>query len=445
MEKYIEKLKLSAKPAELSELTVNKENETLQTENPLVVCCITLGKEPHLGHLFLLSIAEQTKSALGGDLPVVLINNNTGPRAAGAVVSMAEAWGLSLPEAVELMSAGTFPVSEVVEKYRKRGEDVANIRTVNELIRSNGVDVFSVVAQETEQVLKQAGFGVEIASEAELQLISGDQVHKLNTTWSGSGFLPFVQGGRVVTIQKSGDLTATGALFVATQTLIDATMADLAVLVDDEAGVGDTAFVLTEKEGQEKGVQIFGAGVSFAGKIASGTGGEAMTIKKVLEEFGKHRPAEKLKQATVYLTLTKPMLREENMLSKRGHIFDFVNNEEVITALVESADACDLFVEQMAGEMENLATKVGENTVVKNKKTQKFANHLAHKAAAMLMGEPARVLAESKRVVDGVRQNYYFNTLKGMRKFMADLETISADDFVQVGLMIECCLIRLGL
>ncbi|KKT64605.1 MAG: hypothetical protein UW58_C0039G0004 [Candidatus Collierbacteria bacterium GW2011_GWC2_44_30] len=84
MEKYIEKLKLSAKPAELSELTVNKENETLQTENPLVVCCITLGKEPHLGHLFLLSIAEQTKSALGGDLPVVLINNNTGPRSGRA-------------------------------------------------------------------------------------------------------------------------------------------------------------------------------------------------------------------------------------------------------------------------------------------------------------------------------------------------------------------------
>jgi len=28
---------------------------------------------------------------------------------------------------------------------------------------------------------------------------------------------------------------------------------------------------------------------------------------------------------------------------------------------------------------------------------------------------------------------------------VTDLETISADDFVQVGLMIECCLIRLGL
>ena len=445
MEKYIEKLKLSVKPAELSELTVNKENETLQTENPLVVCCITLGKEPHLGHLFLLAIAEQTKSALGGDLSVVLINNNTGPRAAGAVVSLAEAWGLNLAEAVELMSAGTFPVSEVVERYRKRSENVANIRTVNELIMASGLDVFSVVAQETEQVLKQAGFGVEIASEAELQHISGDQVHKLNTTWSGSGFLPFVQGGRVVTIQKSGDLTATGALFVATQTLIDATMADLAVLVDDEAGVGDTAFVLSEKEGQEKGVQIFGAGVSFAGKIASGTGGEAMTIKKILEEFGKHRLAEKLKKAAVYLTLTKPMLREEDLLSKRGHIFDFANNAEAVTALVKSADACELFVQQTMADMEGLVAKVGERTVVKNKKTQKFADHLEFKATALLKGEPARVLAESKKIIDGVRQNYYFNTLNGIRKFVTDLDTISADDFMQVGLMIECCLVRLGL
>jgi len=42
--------------------------------------------------------------------------------------------------------------------------------------------------------------------------------------------------------------------------------------------------------------------------------------------------------------------------------------------------------------MENLATKVGEKTVVKNKKTQKFANHLAHKATALRTGEPARVL-----------------------------------------------------
>jgi len=445
MEKYIEKLKLSVKPVELSEQTVNKEKETLQTENPLVVCCITLGKEPHLGHLLLLAIAEQTKSALGGDLPVVLINNNTGPRAAGAVVSLAEAWGLGPTEAVELMSAGTFPVSEVVERYRKRSEDVANIRTVNEWIGSTGVDVFSVVAQETEQVLRQAGFGVKIASEAELQLISGDKVNKLNTTWSGSGFLPFVQGGRVVTLQKSGELTATGALFMATQTLMDTTTADLAVLVDDEAGVGDTAFVLSEKEGQEKGVQLFGAGVSFEGKVASGTGGEAMTIKKILEEFGKYRPAEKLKQATIYLTLTRPMLKEGNVLSKRGHIFDFANNAEAVTALVKSADACELFVQQTMADMESLVAKVGERTVVKNKKTQKFADHLEFKATALLKGEPARVLAESKKIIDGVRQNYYFNTLNGIRKFVTDLDTISADDFMQVGLMIECCLVRLGL
>ncbi len=445
MEKYIEKLKQSAKTVELSEQIVNKEHETLQTESPLVVCCITLGKEPHLGHLFLLAIAEQTKSALGGDLPVVLINNNTGPRAAGAVVSLAEEWGLSLAEAVELMSAGTFPVSEVVEKYRKRSEDVANIRTVNELIRSNGVDVFSVVAQETEQVLRQAGFGVKIASEAELQLISGDRVNKLNTIWSGSGFLPFVQGGRVVTLQKSGELTATGALFVATQTLIDTTMADLAVFVDDEVGVGDTAFVLTEKEGQEKGVQIFGAGVSFEGKVASGTAGEAMTIKTICEGFGKYRPVKKLKKAAVYLTLTRPMLRDGSILSKRGHIFDFASSEEAIVALVESADACESFVQQTMADMKVLAAKVSERTVVKNKKTQKFADHLGHKAVALLTGEPARVLAESKKVVDGVRQNYYFNTLNGLRKFMTDLETISPDDFVEVGLMIECCLVRLGL
>lgn len=361
------------------------------------------------------------------------------------MVSLAEAWGLDLPEAVEMMSTEVFPVDEVVDKYRKRSEDETKIRKAEVLIKSGGLDVFISVAQETGAVLKQSGFEVEIVSEASLQLAAGNKLQQLNATWSDTGFLPFVQNGRVVTLQKSGMLTATGALFVATQMLVENTGADLTVLVDDEAGVGDAAFVLSEKEGTEKGVQLFGAGVSFNGRLASGTRGEALSIKNVLSEFGKHRPGRKLKQAAVYLTLTRPMLGDGNPLSKLGHVFDFESNEEALKSLVECSDACDAMVEQVVVELESLATKIGMSTVAGDNKLQKFVDHLEQKVEGLLAGEPTRVLAESKKVVNGVRQNYYLNTLNGLRKVMMSLKSVTEEDYLHIGLMIERCLVKLGL
>src|SRR5258708_5555507 len=106
MERYINKLKQLGQP-ENSKIKVGKEKkEKIETQNPIILCSVTMGKELHAGHLFLLTIGEQMRSALGSKNPITLINNNTGPRAAGALCNVAQDQNISLEEAASLMNEG---------------------------------------------------------------------------------------------------------------------------------------------------------------------------------------------------------------------------------------------------------------------------------------------------------------------------------------------------
>lgn len=107
MERFIERLKVNRKDDPIEKIQ-SLEKENIKAVNPCITCCITMGKEPHAGHMFLLAIAEQTRGSSGSKLPIAIINNNTGPRAAGAVLQIVESTGMSSNEVIEKMNSGFF-------------------------------------------------------------------------------------------------------------------------------------------------------------------------------------------------------------------------------------------------------------------------------------------------------------------------------------------------
>lgn len=444
MQTYIEKLKgvgLEYKPPELNK---QKETEKLEIQNPCVVCCVTMGKEPHVGHLLLFTMAEQIESGVGSKLPVFLINNNTGPRAAGALVNIANSFGLSLKEAAEAMDDRVFEAETVVSAYRSRSDTSSEIEQAKQVLELGDYDIFAVIGQETEDVLRGAGYNIQVVSEAKLIRMSGGKTKNLNPTWEETGFTPFWGEKRIVVLEKAGSLTATGALLTSVRELAEGVDSDLTIIVDSQPDVGDVAFVqkMIETSG---GVQVLGAGVGFGGEIASGTKGEAMTIKELFYKFCKLRPERNLKQAAMFLMLTRPLHYSSKSQSLGESFYNFKDNHEILMTLVECSDGVEQFKDNLILGLETLSGKVSEKSKASHPAAQKFLEFLPKKSMALLAGEPERVLSESKKVVAGVRQNYYFGYLKSLIITMQNILSLNLEEFLTIGEMVRYCLSKIGI
>lgn len=445
MENFIQKLKQKNDQLELVEDNRKTEKEKIVAQNPLVVCCVTMGKELHVGHLFLITIAEQMKTSLDGNSPVILVNNNTGPRSAGALVRFSESNKISLEDAAKTMNSGRLDTSSVTSAYKNRVEDSKKIEYANEILETGDFDIFSAVTKDAENVLGESGYDVEVVSGALLLRESREKVKSLSSAWSGSGFLPVVADRRVVLIEKAGNLTATGALLSSTVALAEMRSSDLVVIVDSQPDAADAAFVQSMISRGQLGVQVMGAGVGIDGEIASGTKGEALTIKEVAKEFYRMRPMGNLKTAMTYFTLTKPLFIPNGSTELKDSFYNFDNNNQIIADLVKSCDELDFFNQNVISVMESLSLRVSDVSASREKGASKFLEYLQSKSLALLNGEKDRVLSESRKTVLGVRQNYYFNQLKMILKNIEGITSLTEDQFLTIGKMLQFCLERTGI
>lgn len=421
------------------------ENEMRQENGVCVACCITLGKQPHIGHLMLLSIAEQMRSGLGSELPIVLINNNTGPRSAGTLLKIALDFDLSVANAAMAMNNGLIEVDEIVGAYRGRLDSSERVSEVEKMVAGQALDIFSVVSKETQEVLRLSGYKVEIASGSYLLNASRKLIDEVGGDWKGTGYTPLVDGKRVVLLEKSGDLTSTGVLFAAVNSLSEMTKSGTVVVVDSQPEVSDANFALSVVATKFKCVQVMGAGVGIGGAVASGTGGEAVTIKEARKLFNEVRPGGNLKKAVLYFTLNNQLSFARNSIDLKDSFYNFDSGDEVMSRLVDSWDKLVEFNQKLVGEVENLALRVGSCSLTNTDKSKRFLEYLQSKASGLLAGEAERVLAESKRVVGGVRQNYYFNQLKTIMNCLDGIVMLREDQFLTIGKMLQFCIDRSGI
>ncbi len=445
MENFIQKLKQKNNQLELVENNRKTEKERIVAQNPLVVCCVTMGKELHVGHLFLITIAEQMKSGLAGDLPVILVNNNTGPRSAGALARFSENNRLTLEDAAKTMNSGRLDISSVVSAYKNRVEESNLIGYANEILETGKFDIFSAVAKDAENTLGESSYDVEVVSGALLLRESREKVKSINSAWSGSGFLPVVADRRVVLIEKAGNLTATGALLSSTIALTEMRSSDLVVIVDSQPDASDAAFVQSKISRGQLGVQVMGAGVGIDGEIASGTKGEALTIKEAAKRFYNMRPDGNLRTAVTFFTLTRPLFIPRGSSELKDSFYNFDDNDRIISELIKSCDELNTFNQNVVSAMEMLSLRVSDLSASSDVGSNKFLEFLQAKSSTLLSGEKERVLSESRKTVLGVRQNYYFNQLKMILKNIEGISSLTEDQFLTIGKMLQFCLERTGI
>jgi len=474
MERFIEKLKRN-KTADAVEQVKLIEKEKTKATNPCIACCITMGKEPHAGHMFLLAIAEQVRSASTSKLPIVVINNNTGPRAAAAVVAMSESKGLPIDEVINKMDIGEFDTREVVRAYRSRRDEGGKTELVAKMLVEGGRDVFSVIASETETVLKRSGFEAEILSESALNKIAVDQVLNKNSEWSGSGFVPYTDNKRLVILQRSGNLTASGSMLTSLSAISKITDADLVLVVDSMPDIGDVAYVMN-KSSSTGGLQVPGAGVGFDGRIASGTKGEALSIKDISSRFYLTRPKGNLKKAVVFLTMTMPLSFPVDSLNIADSFYDFKDNDSLLESLTRCNDEVLEYKQVIAIKLNQLITKTSDNSFSKDSGTGKFLTYLPQRLKSLIDLDPEKFVSESKKVdmisvgdrtklamrelgykpdcdspydnnerLLGVRRNSYFSSLNGLLKAIDKIDMISPNDLGIINKMVELCLERIGI
>lgn len=474
MERYIDRLVANAKVSEYPVRMVSEKKEILDPQNPCVVCSVTLGKELHAGHMFLISVAEQIRNATDSNLPIILVNNNTGPRAAAALINISESKQISLNEAATLMDSGYLSVEEIVTAYRGRDEKSQNVVPAMEILSKSGLDIFAAVARETGEIMDQAGFDTQIVSESELVKYTSEEIENFNPNWTGTGFIPYQNGKRLVILQKDGNLTATGTMFSSIKGLSGKLNADAMLVVDSMGDSADASFVFSETSGAS-GIQIAGAGVGFEGYVASGSRGEAMTIKEIAESFYASRPDGNLRNASLYLTLSRPVSIPADKPNLLESFYDFYDNSSMIDLLITCNDEYEKNKTDVFENLTALYQKIAGSSSATSTDAIKLLQFLPQRAQSVFQKNVNRDLSASGKIdivlkdtlsrylqefgyADGknklyensfrklaIRKNYYFNYLNGLLKTVKNIDSITEDDFTVISQMMETCMKRSGL
>lgn len=477
MERYIDKLKRASVPDTVVASGEPKKKERIEAQNPCVVCSVTMGKELHTGHLFLITVAEQMRNALKSPHPLILINNNTGPRAAGALCEISSREYISLQESAYLMDKGSIETQDIVEAYRSRSQDPSRIREAMLVISSGGYDIFSRISQETESLLTNLGINIQILSESQLLQQGLLKTTQLAPEWTDSGFTPFRKDRRLVILQKGGALTASGTLFTAIASVSDRIQADLVLAVDSMPDSADATFVYSSTSNTGNGFQLPGAGIGFGGRLASGTKGESLTIKELSDKFSSERPSESLVEAAIFLTLTMPVsISGSEQPSLTNSFYDFMDNNAVVGALISCSDRLVRFRNRLDREIEGLLAKVGLESETSNKPAKSLLQFLPQRSRSLLRGDIEGVLATSKKInivnkadqievysqtlgyTDtkinpylsgkrklGIRRNYYFDFLNSLLRTIKGIDSLKRDECAVIIQMIQFCRERLGI
>ena len=171
---------------------------------------ITLAKEVHMGHAFLFALTELMGNSLGSkNTTHLLINNDTGPRAAATLALLAKERSLTVDETAQKLHTGQIHLSKIIRAYQAR--DKANkplSQEANDVLENNPYDIFSVLSVEANRCLTVAGFNIQIVPESSMN--GGSAV--VNPLWGGTGFDFGVSRGGIVVFREKGELTPYGKL-----------------------------------------------------------------------------------------------------------------------------------------------------------------------------------------------------------------------------------------
>lgn len=449
----------------------------------IILTCITLGKELHAGHMLLLATADLLRVGLGSLEPITLINNNTGPRAAGALISLAEQEQLPIEDTAHLLTQGLIAPDTIVNAYRGRIETGDMLTKAMSLLDEGNYDIFKIMADIMEAKLKEAGFRVNIVPESSNLMINQEIIEMVNPAWSGSGFMFSGEKG-IRILRRGGQLTASGKCLVSltalAKSVINSGQIPLTVFVDSAPDTNDAVMAFSSLGDLGRAMQLQGAGISFGGAIASGSKGEALTLSEVIEDFKKQLPLDSLKLALRHMVLTRPAIVAFAESPTLGALFDFNDNDSFINDLVRcNAEALD-FRTQMSTLVNDLRVLIGEESKATDPKIEKWLSYLPLRTMSILEIKPERIV-DTMRNIEKVlknpneistavsnqgyrgkeaqakinqyksgpeglvmRNNYYSGILKSIINIKDKLTSLTREDFNLLETTINFCLERLG-
>lgn len=355
---------------------------------PVLVAGVTLGKELHAGHCLLLATADLLKSNLGEEGPLVLVNNNTGPRAAGALVTLACEAGLGLEETAVKMSSGEIPVEQIVTSYRGRTEKGELADAALKLLDEGRYDIFASIADLAVAGLDKAGFDVRVVAESQGLSEASRILGGINPLWKGSGFSFLSSGQSIKVLQKGGFLTATGKCVTAMANVAKQCLGfgqfPMMIFVDGSTSGADAVATISSMPDLGKAAQVAGAAIGFDGKMASGSFGEALALRELIAEYSKRGPEHSLRAALRGMVLTRPLTIP---IAKRPDLscgfYDFYDNDSFVRALVECRQESENFRSSVVGFLGQLQQKVGDLTQAENQSAQKALAHIREKSEAI--------------------------------------------------------------
>lgn len=457
------------------------ETETVRNIKPIVLTSVTLGKELHAGHLLILSSAELLRRGLGSTEPTLLLNNNTGPRAAGTLVSLSERLRIGFEDTARILSEGFIASDRLVEAYRGRVVTSTKIDEALDFLDQRGFDIFARNANLMESELGQAGFSVRTVSEAANIQTAHPLVEKVNPAWADSGFM-FLDNKGIKILKRAGRLTATGKCFVSlcavAQSQIENEVMPLLLFVDSEPDTLDSAVAFSSF--QELGVakRVLASGISLNGHIASGTTGEALTLSEIAKVFEQQAPTEKLSQTLRFLVLTMPIRRVHGELYTP---FDFRDNDSFMRVLIDCFSKAQTFTTMVRIMLSGFEERIDHQTKITDPQIAKWFAFLPQKVAEVENEHPEKILgnfgrtkvirssdeiqtfverqgyvgeekthkvveySRGKEIEMIVRRNPYFDRLTGIMSMDRSVSALSLDDFVNIQVLINNCLERLGL
>lgn len=387
---------------------------------PTVITSVTLGKELHAGHMLLLATADLVRLGLNVDEPLVLLNNNTGPRAAGALVSISRQLDISVEQAALSLSKDCLPADNIAFAYRTRVDDKTVISQVLKLLDEGRYDIFAPMVRRIKRRLEEAGFNVNVISETAGILQREVLLNRLNPTWYGSGFSFLDLGKSLKIVQKSGSLTATGkaaaSLLEISKPFEQSNQSPFLIFVDSAPDATDAVAVYSATARSGRAVQLAGAGIGFRGEIASGSKGEALTLTDLLDEFSENSPGGSLLDALRQLILARPVLvpyvKSPNLANA---FYDYRDNKSLVSDLIRCQEESRIFRNATINLMDGLRRKIGNQSKTTDTKAEGYLKYLPKK---MLQASAKEVLVSMSKVRVLGMSGEYRKLEYGLGRFM---------------------------
>ncbi|MDO8452396.1 MAG: hypothetical protein Q7S79_01445, partial [bacterium] len=326
---------------QVHESKVSAQDREPRNVRPIVATSVTLGKRLHAGHMFHLATADLVRATLGKETPLVLINNNTGPRPAGTLVTLAKYHGLDLEETARLMSRKEIEIEEILSAYKDRYERGDEVNKAARILDQGNLDIFASVLDETLMELKKAGLVVDVLQESDSVLNQRINVGGVNPRLRGSGMSAIRIPGGVAILQRGGELTVTGKAIASMMELKDryAHNGDVpqVVMVEGSKETTDAVVAASAIPDLREAIQIPGTGVSINGTQAHGTTGETLTINELNKAFLEIHPDGILIDALRHLVLTRPLVvKDRRKPDLSTATYEYKDNESLVQSILKA-------------------------------------------------------------------------------------------------------------